>query len=1499
MGALLALWTAPAQAAPPNDSFAGAQSLPASLPLNPYGETVGASAEAGEPAHAGFEAKHSVWFKWTPQRTGRVRVSVCGFSFDSLLGVYTGSSVGALTEVASNDDDPAACAAGASAVDFTAVAGTTYAIAVDGKGESEGIFQLQIQGSPENDDFADASALFSLPNSAAGSTVLATAEPGEPAHAGVAATHSTWYSWTPSASGLVDLSVCGFGGTTLDTVLAVYTGEALGSLVPVGSDDDDGGCQGGSDVTFTAIAGTRYRIAVDSKGKEGAFFLRFSGPPANDDLAAAQVLASGFAGSVSGSNVLATKEPGEPDHAGNAGGHSVWFSWTPEVSGPVALKATSCYGGHLIDPLLAVYTGEAFGALTPVASNDDIGPNLGACDPTDSEAEFHAVAGTTYLIAVDGKNGREGGFDLEIQRGPANDSFAGATPLPATLSFSESGTTRFASKEPGEPDHGGDPGGHSVWYSWTPSASGPVEITASACFINGFTPFLGVYAGGAVGALTPVSGTGSKVRGFCDGRQLRFDAIAGTTYRIAVDGRAGGQGAFLLRGATVPANDDFANAQQLEPVFIQRAEGTTRLASKEAGEPDHAGEPGGHSVWFAWTPAASGPVEISTETCGGGEADTVLAVYTGNSLGSLTEVASNDDAAEPLCGPESEVDFEAVSGTTYRIAVDEVNGASGSFQLRLRGGPANDDFDAAESISPGANGREGTNRLATAEPGEPSAGPGAGGHTVWYTWTPVASLDARIQVCPRNQDFEPLIAVYQGSAPASLSRVAGPGSLSGVCGEAARTVAFHAVAGTEYRIAVDGSDGSEGAFALKLSGPPANDAFAAALALSQAAYSDNEGATKEPSEPDHARNPGGHSVWFSWTPAVDREVEISACGRGLDTLLAVYTGQSLAGLAPVAADDDGAIVGNGCSPGSSAVDFAALAGTTYRIAVDGKDGDTGSFELGLSEAPENDDFVAARKVELNSGGGFLLTYGSNRFATREAGEPDHAGVPAGHSVWFSWTAESSGPVRLTTCAEESPLDTVLAVYTGESLGGLTPVASDDDGAAAACGATDSEAAFTAVAGTTYRIAVDGKGGSVGSFELDLEHPHANDAFADSEVLEPELPAYGGGSTALATKEPGEPDHAGNAGGHSVWFSWTPEVSGPVHTYTSSCAEHADTLLAVYTGNSLGTLVRVASNDDGGTEGFCESPGLSNLDFDAVAGTTYRIAVDSKGGPGGRFQLILEGVPANDAFHSAQSVGPLPNQLGLESNRFATRELGEPDHAGDPGGHSVWFKWTAPRAEAIVADTCASSFDTVLAIYRGSSVGALTQVAANDDTQDEECSPGGSAIQFTAEAGVTYRLAVDGKPGAEGSFFLAMRPLRSPQTLTVLRGGSGAGRIVSEPAGIDCGSVCSRQFELGRSVLLTASPDPGSSFLGWSGVGCAGSGACRVVIAEATTVEARFATPPTGGGQQAPTPQPSVEAPAHPKPRPVRCRRGFRKVRSHGRTRCVRIKRHRHKRGRGR
>jgi hypothetical protein len=113
--------------------------------------------------------------------------------------------------------------------------------------------------------------------------------------------------------------------------------------------------------------------------------------------------------------------------------------------------------------------------------------------------------------------------------------------------------------------------------------------------------------------------------------------------------------------------------------------------------------------------------------------------------------------------------------------------------------------------------------------------------------------------------------------------------------------------------------------------------------------------------------------------------------------------------------------------------------------------------------PANDQF--ANRIALS--GASATTTGSNRYATKESGEPAHAGITGGASVWWTWTAPASGTCAIDTAG--SAFDTLLGVYTGGAVTGLDEVASNDD----APGLNTSAVSFAATAGTTYQIAVDG------------------------------------------------------------------------------------------------------------------------------------------------------------------------------------------------------------------------------------------------------------------------------------------------------------------------------------------------------------------------------------------------------------------------------------------
>jgi subtilisin family serine protease len=94
------------------------------------------------------------------------------------------------------------------------------------------------------------------------------------------------------------------------------------------------------------------------------------------------------------------------------------------------------------------------------------------------------------------------------------------------------------------------------------------------------------------------------------------------------------------------------------------------------------------------------------------------------------------------------------------------------------------------------------------------------------------------------------------------------------------------------------------------------------------------------------------------------------------------------------------------------------------------------------------------------------------------------------------------------------------------------------------------------------------------------------------------------------------------------------------------------------------------------------------------------------------------------------------------------------------------------------------------------------------------------------------------------------PPQGTFTVTILKGGTGTGKVVSAPTGIDCGATCSFNFFNNTTVTLTATADNGSTFTGWSGNGCSGTGTC--VVNTAASVTATFDAPAGADNSGAPS-----------------------------------------------
>lgn len=109
------------------------------------------------------------------------------------------------------------------------------------------------------------------------------------------------------------------------------------------------------------------------------------------------------------------------------------------------------------------------------------------------------------------------------------------------------------------------------------------------------------------------------------------------------------------------------------------------------------------------------------------------------------------------------------------------------------------------------------------------------------------------------------------------------------------------------------------------------------------------------------------------------------------------------------------------------------------------------------------------------------------------------------------------------------------------------------------------------------------------------------------------------------------------------------------------------------------------------------------------------------------------------------------------------------------------------------------------------------------------------------------IADAGDSNLDSAVFLEQNSFVAVHTLSVSKSGEGSGTVTSDPVGIDCGEGCSEGYEEGTAVTLTATPDPGSTFDGWSG-DCTGTGVCEVTMDAPHDVTATFGVSGTTCGE---------------------------------------------------
>jgi hypothetical protein len=410
----------------------------------------------------------------------------------------------------------------------------------------------------------------------------------------------------------------------------------------------------------------------------------------------------------------------------------------------------------------------------------------------------------------------------------------------------------------------------------------------------------------------------------------------------------------------LPVGDAFAQGGQLSG-FGGVGQSANFTATKEAGEPNHGGKPGGASVWLKWIAPDTGIVNFGTRGSG---FDTTIGIYTGSSIGNLIPVNGDDDEAGYL---NSSVTFNAIAGTQYAIAIDGFYGDRGNIIVRWQLEKTPD--QVPEILT------------------QPQSQTVPLGQFIQLSVVIKSNAPAYLfqwffngdQISGQNQPT----LVIPGAEPRLVGsyrvQITGPGNpprstLSDVAHIQVNLESSGSNPKTQAQPKFrEGTDPFSGPSGIPRPGPPR---AAPASGFTGTQMFNTYGAVKEPGEPNHCGEAGGASYWFSYLAPASGQLSVNTLGTGFNNVLAIYTGSptNFPGLVSVACSSTNS--GNG----NEAVLFPASIGTNYYIVVDGVGGATGLVILNYS--------LGAPPIITNQPSSQTVNFGSNAtFSVGATGTP--------------------------------------------------------------------------------------------------------------------------------------------------------------------------------------------------------------------------------------------------------------------------------------------------------------------------------------------------------------------------------------------------------------------------------------------------------------------------------------------------------------------------------
>jgi len=405
---------------------------------------------------------------------------------------------------------------------------------------------------------------------------------------------------------------------------------------------------------------------------------------------------------------------------------------------------------------------------------------------------------------------------------------------------------------------------------------------------------------------------------------------------------------------------------------------------------------------------------------------------------------------------------------------------------------------------------------------------------------------------------------------------------------------------------------------------------------------------------------------------------------------------------------NGAIIGGATNSSLILSNLAVPDFGTYSVTVANQFGATTSEQapllLDVPAVQPSDGFSGATLLTDVAG----LVRGTNLFAGKEPGEPNHANRPGGKSVWYDWFAHDSGVASFST--QGSGFDTLLAVYTGSGFANLATVVRDDDRG----GFFTSAVRFNAVGGQTYHVAIDGLGGDEGTYLLQW----SLDAMAAALPVmnaQPASQSVGPGAPATFTAS------ASGAGLSYQWFFFTNPIFGATGPTLTLASVHAGDV-GTYTlrvSNSLGqvTLSDSVVLEIGPVLGFQSDKLPEVLTVESGTGTPF---ISVRAG-----QSTLSEV--------------LNNTAAITSSK-------DPNSCGTSPSFTRWICLQPQDAGEFEINTEGSSIPTILAVYTVFDVTRLQEV---DCDKSDKITKRPCRLQFPALPTTNYYVVVDGLEGAQG------------------------------------------------------------------------------------------------------------------------------------------------------